>query len=265
MDSRPFLNDGSIPACAGEPPRVQLRRCPGRVYPRVCGGTSMPAFQTPSQKGLSPRVRGNPADAAPRRGRPRSIPACAGEPPGLPIPGHCGLVYPRVCGGTFASRSCPDGVGGLSPRVRGNRPRTIERPVASGSIPACAGEPARSVRLAAVFGVYPRVCGGTVPRQKRCSTGQGLSPRVRGNHPPRGRTRPKNRSIPACAGEPNRRQGQIRHTTVYPRVCGGTSATPAITVAAIGLSPRVRGNLVDDFSVCGDERSIPACAGEPAW
>ena len=73
----------SIPACAGEPfrrcgsggglsPRVRgnLQRTyqspEQEVYPRVCGGTS----QIASRYGLSPRVRG----------KPRSIPACAGEP-----------------------------------------------------------------------------------------------------------------------------------------------------------------------------------------
>ena len=68
---------GSIPACAGEPRRVDMhgvypRVCGGtsshrRVYPRVCGGT----LQDQSESGLSPRVRGNRD-----------------------------WVYPRVCGGT---------------------------------------------------------------------------------------------------------------------------------------------------------------------
>ena len=30
--------------------------------------------------------------------------------------------------------------------------------------------------------------------------------------------------------------------SVYPRVCGGTIATPAVPILAKGLSPRVRGN-----------------------
>ena len=30
---------GSIPACAGEPPKTPRARCSNRVYPRVCGGT----------------------------------------------------------------------------------------------------------------------------------------------------------------------------------------------------------------------------------
>ena len=32
-------NDGSIPACAGEPPVAIISSILRRVYPRVCGGT----------------------------------------------------------------------------------------------------------------------------------------------------------------------------------------------------------------------------------
>ena len=34
------VGDGSIPACAGEPPCGVSRSHCGGVYPRVCGGTS---------------------------------------------------------------------------------------------------------------------------------------------------------------------------------------------------------------------------------
>ena len=51
---------------------------------------------------------------------------------------------------------------GLSPRVRGNRVSTQEKSYSIGSIPACAGEPNPELTLAAVSGVYPRVCGGTL-------------------------------------------------------------------------------------------------------
>ena len=54
------INDGSIPARAGEPLGGNVQRESKRVYPRACGGT---AALTPAAfwfKGLSPRVRGNP-------------------------------------------------------------------------------------------------------------------------------------------------------------------------------------------------------------
>ena len=52
--------------------------------------------------------------------------------------------------------------------------------------------------------------------------GQGLSPRVRGNLSPPYDGGADQRSIPACAGEPELVCAVCGHTEVYPRVCGGT-------------------------------------------
>ena len=70
-------------------------------------------------------------------------------------------VYPRVCGGTAGLVYLPDGAGGLSPRVRGNRVGLLVFLQRGGSIPACAGEPPVLACAPAVVRVYPRVCGGT--------------------------------------------------------------------------------------------------------
>ena len=50
---------------------------------------------------------------------------------------------------------------GLSPRVRGNHLYQSAGGGEQGSIPACAGEPARGVVYLDGHAVYPRVCGGT--------------------------------------------------------------------------------------------------------
>ena len=71
---------GSIPACAGEPCRSPHRRAAGRVYPRVCGGTSSRFRRRRGASGLSPRVRGNRVRVRLAPQAVGSIPACAGEP-----------------------------------------------------------------------------------------------------------------------------------------------------------------------------------------
>ena len=194
------------------------------VYPRVCGGTR---------------------DRCPVNGarRLRSIPACAGEPPARsPFhPKH--KVYPRVCGGTAKSSGDRSDVIGLSPRVRGNRPLSIPSSSASGSIPACAGEPSLHSVSAYASTVYPRVCGGTKQWRAYCSVCLGLSPRVRGN-----------RLALATFSS-------IR--LVYPRVCGGTEPMDTAAPMDNGLSPRVRGNRSCVAIAFVSSRSIPACAGEP--
>ena len=47
-------------------------------------------------------------------------------------------------------------------------------------------------------------------------------------------------------------------------MCGGTCSSKSHTCCHKGLSPRVRGNPDDTVPMSNQQRSIPACAGEPA-
>ena len=71
------------------------------------------------------------------------------------------------------------------------------------------------------------------------------------------------RSIPACAGEPDEDTAGGRGITVYPRLCGGTGRGVEGFYDSEGLSPPVRGNHPAGHKVFVNQRSIPACAGEP--
>ena len=153
-------------------------------------------------------------------------------------------VYPRVCGGTWATTWSKPAAYGLSPRVRGNLRYANENYINTGSIPACAGEPARLITGHPPSTVYPRVCGGTCCTTSNRLSHPGLSPRVRGNPPPRPPGRHGPRSIPACAGEPYEGTIMVFPPPVYPRVCGGTLRWDTLSGAWYGLSPRVRGNLM---------------------
>ena len=229
----------------------------------MCGGTQSWRDSKPSVKGLSPRVRGNPIAAPAFILRTRSIPACAGEPCSTELTRCSARVYPRVCGGTPAARTLETIRSGLSPRVRGNRRSARAGTSTTGSIPACAGEPVdvRQVRL--VIGVYPRVCGGTILVVFSDRHHLGLSPRVRGNPILKASRRKYSGSIPACAGEPRTNKPLRPLIMVYPRVCGGTAQVNAWFRTGLGLSPRVRGNLVALVDPLDSLGSIPACAGEP--
>ena len=168
-----------------------------------------------------------------------------------------------MCGGTRSQRRGRTTWTGLSPRVRGNHSSDERCSHAYRSIPACAGEPALRLSRGIPAEVYPRVCGGTITPATIQVRAGGLSPRVRGNHSVRPYACGSDRSIPACAGEPQ--GGHVRRygNQVYPRVCGGTSMKNSTLHTCSGLSPRVRGNL----RVCClrylHPGSIPACAGEP--
>ena len=71
------------------------------------------------------------------------------------------------------------------------------------------------------------------------------------------------RVYPACAGEPCNVVMTSPRFWVYPRVCGGTPEAMWRSRQRIGLSPRVRGNLLSRLQHNAQVRSIPACAGEP--
>ena len=101
--------------------------------------------------------------------------------------------------------------------MRGNQDADVRRNAKTGSIPARAGEPPRTVQAACSAWVYPRACEGTSRTGVMGKINLGLSPRVRGNpgsSEPRG-TSPG--SIPARAG------GGLDHAGAQDakRLCGG--------------------------------------------
>ena len=216
-----------------------------------------------ANRGLSPRMRGNPDHSTRTSADLGSIPAHAGEP--LMLPADCGLigVYPRACGGT--SRSCPvcPLTKGLSPRMRGNRLPAVPLPAQYGSIPAHAGEPRNRTGGPITRWVYPRACGGTIDMDRDTRWIKGLSPGMRGNRPGKRPSATGTGSIPAHAGEPRTWGPRLPCTTVYPRACGGTQSLRQALSVLKGLSPRMRGNQVRTDGMVYEDGSIPAHAGEP--
>ena len=135
----------SIPACTGKPPPSQLPGHTYGVYPRVYGETAFGGLADLMDRGLSPRVRGNPLGRSHADARNRSIPACTGKPKTSTARKRSGRVYPRVYGETSLVSSNAFSASGLSPRVRGNRVRAVLPVHEAGSIPACTGKPPVSV------------------------------------------------------------------------------------------------------------------------
>ena len=86
---------------------------------------------------------------------------------------------------------------------------------------------------------------------------------MRGNHCQLPRQLPRQRSIPAYAGEPRNCNPARQSARVYPRVCGGTARYQYQWPTLAGLSPRMRGNRTAQGTGHRSWRSIPAYAGEP--
>ena len=233
-------------------------------YPRVCGATRPHRRTERPAEGLSPRVRGHPIIIGALVAILGSIPACAGPPTRGRGLSRTRKVYPRVCGATGKGQCRPCRAAGLSPRVRGHHALGELRLLRARSIPACAGPPRVPRSRLKMAPVYPRVCGATGEGGSILDKQIGLSPRVRGHRREVFGCGHGERSIPACAGPPFRREGGRGIPRVYPRVCGATSEKCTEPSPKMGLSPRVRGHHVSTEDSPQRQRSIPACAGPPS-
>ena len=171
-------------------------------------------------------------------------------------------VYPRVGGGNGPVRRPPLRKPGLSPRGRGKRRWKCCSLSSRRSIPAWAGETAKSRRSAASAGVYPRVGGGNYLTQYWAAASPGLSPRGRGKQGAACFHHAWAGSIPAWAGETRPATATGSRPGVYPRVGGGNLRRAVDSRPLRGLSPRGRGkpggNTVRPYA----SGSIPAWAGE---
>ena len=216
------LLPGPIPAGAGRPAGPGSGTPGWRAYPRGCGATESSPLVSPRVVGLSPRVRGD-------HGRPhgrvfvvRPIPAGAGRPG---LSGQLAVAegaYPRGCGATRGPIRAPRHLGGLSPRVRGDRRAAqVHRPLL-GPIPAGAGRPRHGHARPAGRRAYPRGCGATSPAPTLKPSTTGLSPRVRGDRGSFGDGRLGLRPIPAGAGRPPLSNVARWCFKAYPRGCGAT-------------------------------------------
>ena len=213
--------------------------------------------------GPSPRVRGSLPILDHGYVRLGSIPACAGKPTFSTSAVGIARVHPRVCGEAASDATRAILGRGPSPRVRGSHRPLRRRAPARGSIPACAGKPARGVRPASVTRVHPRVCGEALMPAIHPRDPRGPSPRVRGSPVVAVAFSGSAGSIPACAGKPRRWGAAVARQGVHPRVCGEALGNPSVRLNVAGPSPRVRGSLL---TVCAKPRcpgSIPACAGKP--
>ena len=191
--------------------------------------------------GSSPRVRGT-RHGLPRLGRRRRfIPACAGNSVADSRRALRWSVHPRVCGELVSRRLRTSSTAGSSPRVRGTRQPFAHCALRHRFIPACAGNSISCLAPTPTMTVHPRVCGELTTATQAGGTVTGSSPRVRGT-----------------------RSGDWPSTgwrTVHPRVCGELKIPPLGDIDSPGSSPRVRGTRQNRERRNGQNRFIPACAG----
>ncbi len=189
-----------IPASAGNTITRKLMDGLMPVHPRERGEHTRCRRWRGDQGGSSPRARGTPCPCWILSKRRRFIPASAGNTyqPGLAHPPLA--VHPRERGEHRLRPKLTAPGPGSSPRARGTRPPRKLRLRHLRFIPASAGNTTPWACLFVVETVHPRERGEHRLRPKLTAPGPGSSPRARGT---RGRATgplPRQRFIPASAG-----------------------------------------------------------------
>jgi len=253
-----------IPAHAGNTPRGRSNGPIGAVHPRACGEHDTAELTTIDLAGSSPRVRGTRVAADQRHADDAFIPARAGNTAWSCHRRRRSAVHPRACG-EHASRSAPmeDGFGS-SPRVRGTRCGERRLEVELRFIPARAGNTRGSRGRHRRGAVHPRACGEHAGGMASEGSAPGSSQRVRGTRRDADSGAGPTRFIPARAGNTRTRQSYRSEPSVHPRACGEHHSVRSMRSPVCGSSPRVRGTQVSAVGADGQERFIPARAGNTA-
>ena len=250
-----------IPAGAGRSHHASLVFLSRWDHPRGCGEKHCRPRPWADGPGSSPRVRGEVALWPFIASAAGIIPAGAGRSRGARRPGGDSGDHPRGCGEKLASRGVAVGIGGSSPRVRGEAWVASPACLGVGIIPAGAGRRRRSIRRRSLARDHPRGCGEKAARGPRLGPWRGSSPRVRGEVSSAAALAASAGIIPAGAG---RRRGEGPRRPVgwdHPRGCGEKSSSSLASVALGGSSPRVRGEAADRRRASAPRRIIPAGAG----
>ena len=132
-----------IPAHAGQTsssPSICQQR---PDHPRACGANQAAGLNAGILGGSSPRMRGKPARGLSRKGRPRIIPAHAGQTTWRSCAASNPADHPRACGANPLGQINVSGFAGSSPRMRGKRSSSALAASAKRIIPAHAGQTRR--------------------------------------------------------------------------------------------------------------------------
>ena len=216
---------------------------PTPVHPRVCGELDVGLDAKEARSGSSPRVRGTRPSSRTRCGTRSVHPRVCGElgAGGRRLAGRPRFI-PACAGNSFAGGSRFDVEGRF--------------------IPACAGNSPRSRMMVKRQPVHPRVCGELLPLAVVHVVQRRFIPACAGNSPTAACSPTCPTVHPRVCGElvhvPRRWCWPI---TVHPRVCGELLTAFTRFAADVGSSPRVRGTHRPAAHRAAADRFIPACAG----
>jgi len=146
--------------------------------------------------------------------------------------------------------------------VRGRLFRTPTFTLRPGLIPAGAGQTVGLFRVVLAYRAHPRGCGADCVGAADAVASLGSSPRVRGRQLVHLLGGELLGLIPAGAGQTCSAEVEASACGAHPRGCGADVPAKLVTVAVMGLSPRVRGRHLRILAARVSEGLIPAGAGQ---
>ena len=191
--------------------------------------------------GSSPRARGTRSRRRFRCARRWFIPASAGNTWRGRIARGARPVHPRERGEHVDRYMETDGRAGSSPRARGTLDELVGGVGHRRFIPASAGNTLTPSRQAAIRSVHPRERGEHRQSRQPGACPIGSSPRARGTRGVPPQQLPRDRFIPASAGNTAAPRPARSATAVHPRERGEHLRNTARASRRVGSSPRARG------------------------
>ena len=207
-------------------------------------------------------MRGKPARGLSRKGRPRIIPAHAGQTTWRSCAASNPADHPRACGANPLGQINVSGFAGSSPRMRGKLPLLQHVLHGERIIPAHAGQTHHRSCPVICYPDHPRACGANVRHRRSRPRQNGSSPRMRGKQGGRRKLEREIRIIPEHAGQTAPARDATSRSSDHPRACGANSSGAFSMIRLIGSSPRMRGKRVGSVPVGILARIIPAHAGQ---
>ena len=210
-------------------------------------------------------MRGKPARGLSRKGRPRIIPAHAGQTTWRSCAASNPADHPRACGANPLGQINVSGFAGSSPRMRGKLPLLQHVLHGERIIPAHAGQTHHRSCPVICYPDHPRACGANVRHRRSRPRQNGSSPRMRGKQGGRRKLEREIRIIPAHAGQTGRVSPCRNPCSDHPRACGANPIPPEKWKGGRGSSPRMRGKQREQLDFERVFRIIPAHAGQTTF
>ena len=170
--------------------------------------------------------------------------------------------HPRVCGEKIWLSSVCVHASGSPPRMRGKVPGLLLQHLTHGITPAYAGKSTAHVRISAMNGDHPRVCGEKVLGGNLLPVNKGSPPRMRGKETPSLVVVRGSRITPAYAGKSLPEELEQALPKDHPRVCGEKACMQCTLQGHGGSPPRMRGKGRRNGRAFPGNGITPAYAGK---